>query len=72
MREEIDALVAQAINEGAAARAAREAMLGHARARQQAILALRNKGLTVRNIAARLGCSPSVVQDAAGKANARH
>lgn len=68
----IDRLVEEAKALSAETESARETMLAAARRRQEAILALKAAGLTVRTIAARLGSSPSVVQDALRTAIARH
>lgn len=49
---------------GADAEAARRQMMAGARARRAAILEAHRAGMSVRKIAAELGCSPAVVQDA--------
>ncbi|GAA1395940.1 helix-turn-helix domain-containing protein [Catellatospora coxensis] len=49
---------------GGLAEQARMAMLEHAKARRNAILAAHRAGMSVRRIAEELGCSPTVVQTA--------
>jgi hypothetical protein len=49
---------------GTETEAARQRMLASARARRAAILAAHRAGMSIRRIAAELGCSPAVVQDA--------
>lgn len=68
----LDRLVKEAKELTAETESAREAMMLAARRRQEAILALKAAGLSVRGIAARLGTSPSVVQTSLGTAIARH
>ncbi|GAA4033806.1 hypothetical protein GCM10023063_17060 [Arthrobacter methylotrophus] len=70
--ELVDRLVHEAKELSAETEAAREAMMAAARRRQETILALKAAGLTVRAIAARLGSSPSVIQDALRTAISRH
>lgn len=61
--DEVEILIALATQEGRAAEEARQAMTAHARHRQAAMLCLsRDHGLSIREIARRSGCSPSVVQ----------
>lgn len=71
-KELVDRLVEEAKNHAAESESAREAMMAAGRRRQEAILGLKAAGLSVRAIAARLGCSPAVVQEAIQKALARH
>lgn len=52
--------------------AVRQRLLLTARRRQESILGLHASGLSVRAIAARLGSSPAVIQDAIRAAKARH
>lgn len=49
---------------GELAEQARLAMLNHAKARRAAILVAHEAGMSIRKIAAELGCSPAVVQGA--------
>lgn len=58
---DVDALVAQAREAGRQVEAARQQMLGHARDRQEAVLAA-SRYLSVRSLARALDCSPAVVQ----------
>jgi transposase-like protein len=55
---------------GTETEAARQRMLASARARRAAILAAHRAGMSIRRIAAGLGCSPAVVQDAVRAARA--
>jgi DNA-directed RNA polymerase specialized sigma24 family protein len=50
--------------------AARKQMLSSARARRAAILEAHRAGMSIRQIAAELGCSPAVVQNAVRMARA--
>ncbi|QOD05903.1 helix-turn-helix domain-containing protein [Pseudarthrobacter sp. BIM B-2242] len=70
--ELIGRLVKEAKELAAETESAREALLSAARRRQEAILALKAAGLSVRGIAARLGTSPSVIQTSLATAIARH
>lgn len=62
--ELIDALTASAERFGKKANDSREEMLVASRLRQEAILGLKAEGLSVREIASRLGISHAVVQQA--------
>lgn len=68
----IDRLVEEAKELTSETESAREAMMAAARRRQETILGLKAAGLSVRVIAARLGSSPSVIQDALRTAISRH
>ncbi|MBG0738689.1 hypothetical protein IV500_04540 [Paeniglutamicibacter antarcticus] len=68
----IDCLVDEAKELARQTESARNVMMAAARRRQETILALKAAGLSVRAIAARLGSSPSVVQDALRTAVSRH
>jgi DNA-binding CsgD family transcriptional regulator len=70
--ELIGRLVKEAKELTAETESARESLLLAARRRQEAILALKAAGLSVRGIAARLGTSPSVIQTSIATAIARH
>lgn len=64
-------LLARALEAGERTEAARQAMLAAGAERQQAILALVDGGLSLRDVAAEIGVSPSVVQQAVELARAR-
>jgi DNA-binding transcriptional MerR regulator len=68
----VDRLVEDAKRLAADTESAREAMMAAARRRQEAILALKAAGLSVRGIATRLESSPAVVQAALQSAVSRH
>ncbi len=60
--EELDRLFRLAIAEGAAIREFRQQMQAHAAYRRDAVISLREIGVSYSQIAERLGCSRSAVQ----------
>jgi DNA-directed RNA polymerase specialized sigma24 family protein len=64
MTPSVSEALAEARRHGDLAERARQAMVEHARARRAAIWSAHCAGLSIRRIAAELGCSPTVVQSA--------
>lgn len=70
-RELIESLLAEEDRCAQESQRARREMLRAAERRQEAMLGLQAEGLSIRDIAKRLGCSPKVVQDSIEKAKRR-
>ncbi|MDQ0261375.1 helix-turn-helix domain-containing protein [Sinomonas atrocyanea] len=69
--ELIESLLAEEERYAEESERARSAMLFAAERRHEAIFGLHAEGLSIRDIAKKLGCSPSVVQDSIEKAKRR-
>ncbi|WP_026819128.1 sigma factor-like helix-turn-helix DNA-binding protein [Arthrobacter castelli] len=70
-QDAVERLIEEARNQGEASDRHRHAMMAASRRRQEAILSLHALGLSVRQIAKRLGCSAGVVQSALKTAKSR-